>query len=358
VLWGKARVSLGFLALPWTSPPLNQVIAQKLEARLSQDLQYQLPTISELAREHGVSLMTMWKAIRLLKEKGLIRAHQGRKIERTESSGAAARNGAASRLYSRIKQAVLDGTYRSGDPLPKLQYFAATLRISRLTILQALRELGRDGLIHKHGKRWIAGSQPHASALNAKSGAETAPVVLLVMLSDERLQNLFPNLYLAPFVNAFFDEMMKRGIQVQLAHRLSPVLDDFPIPCGQAGIRSIIRRLGDRYWGAVVIDDKLTEEDFAVWTQELSCFGAKPVVLFDPSEVSEPLMRKKAPGNGKIYRLYFDEEAAVRLAVRNLTEAGHRKIGYPLFQFPGFFWVRRRYEKLLAAAGSAVRFRI
>jgi DNA-binding LacI/PurR family transcriptional regulator len=331
---------------------LYQEIAGRIEQRLADDPEYRLPTLPELSRELGVSLMTVWKAVRVLSDKGLVRAHQGRKIRRADDPASRPIAESEKRLYARIKQSVLDGSYRAGDPLPKLQYYAVAERMARMTIVRVFRQLAHDGLIHKQGKSWIAGQQSRRLISGAREDPDTAPVALLVMLDDERLQNLFPNLHIAPFVNPFYEELMKGGMQVRLAHRMPSVLGEFPIPCGLAGVRSLIRKLGERYRGALLIDETLTNDDYITWAGELSCFGKKPVVLFDPSEVESQLTRKPLSGNERLFRLFFDEGAAVARAIECLTDAGHRNIGYALFQAPGYFWIQRRYERIVDIARS------
>lgn len=62
-------------------------------------------------------------------------------------------------IYSQIKNLILNGTLKEGDPLPSMRSLAKDLRISVITTKRAYEELERDGFIETvMGKGSFVGS--------------------------------------------------------------------------------------------------------------------------------------------------------------------------------------------------------
>ena len=51
-------------------------------------------------------------------------------------------------IYAQIKNQILDGTLKEGEPLPTIRGLAKDLRISVITTLRAYSDLERDGYIY------------------------------------------------------------------------------------------------------------------------------------------------------------------------------------------------------------------
>jgi len=329
---------------------LFESLAARLERKLADDPAWSPPSIHELAAQNSVSVMTMWKAVHVLIDKGALQAFKGKKLARPGASVAPAGAPHASdlRIFALIKEKIVDGSFRTGEALPKLDVFVLQEHVTRHAIVRALNDLSRENLVHKAGKRWIVG--PAGGMATAARAAQASPAALLVMTGDEDFQRLFLNNYLSPFVNAFYHEIDKAGMRLRIALRFKPSIDAYPAPWGIDGVRAEIERLGPNYRGAVIIDDYLEGNELGLWVDGLSCGGEKPVINFDASGIGAERTRRELGGNRRYYRMFFDEPAAVRLALRELAGAGHARIGFPTFGPDGAFWTVRRYQSALIEA--------
>lgn len=111
---------------------LFQRIAHQLEAQWRKDPPQNLPSIYQLSLQFGISSRTMWKAIHVLIDRGIVSASPGRKIALTdnvyEKSGAkrVLPENTETRLYEKLKRRILDGEYKARERLPKVGYFTLT----------------------------------------------------------------------------------------------------------------------------------------------------------------------------------------------------------------------------------------
>jgi hypothetical protein len=96
--------------------------------------------------------------------------------------------------------------------------------------------------------------------------------------------------------------------------------------------RGVLADLGERYRGAITIDTGIARDEFNDWVRILSCSGKKPVLLFDSSGSHSGLVRPNLSSVPSYYRLFLDEPAAIGLALKSLSQIGHRTIGVPIFE--------------------------
>ena len=101
-------------------------------------------------------------------------------------------------IYAQIKNQILDGTLKEGEPLPTIRGLAKDLRISVITTSRAYSDLERDGYIYS-----VVGKGSFVAAKNketvreeylkqAESKIEEAIVLgRTAGLSDEELKEIF-----------------------------------------------------------------------------------------------------------------------------------------------------------------------
>jgi len=324
---------------------LHEQIARRLIETLEADPGAPLPPISEMARHYHVSYKTMLKAVHhpLVAEKVLCR--KGRRLMRAGVSRPDA-EGPVGSLFSKVKNNILQGIFQAGDPLPKFDFFAASEHVSRDTIAGALQKLSKENLAHKLGKRWIAGPRPGASgAPGAGTSFSHSPVILMLAANDYDCYMMFNSQHTAPFMNSFTGELMKNSMQLSVVQRArGGEGTSLMVPGGIDEARSIIRTLGDRYRGALIVDLAPTLDVLNEWLPELTCFGERPAVYFDFSHEGILCTRSRLRFGQRYFRLSFDEPAAISAALSYLVNLGHRAIGFPTFGRKGDHWTVRRCE--------------
>ena len=76
-------------------------------------------------------------------------------------------------IAARVRIAVASGDLTTGDPLPSVRALAGTLRVNPATVVQAYRELERDGVVEmRQGSgTFIATLSPEARGHTREQGA-------------------------------------------------------------------------------------------------------------------------------------------------------------------------------------------
>jgi hypothetical protein len=332
------------------NPLLHETIAKDLKARIVRDKPASLPSITELARQFGVSSKTMWYAVRLLARQGILDCRKGRRI--LVAGAAKGSDNSSNRLYDKIRSEINGGRFLSGDPLPKFDYFQVGDRVSRDTVAVAVRRLAAEQCIHKRGRRWFIGPQPvRQSALSPGHDVDQAPVVIVLVPTEFNWYYLFDNKHTGSFASALGEEFLKHGIRLMLMQKQAPHQGATQVPAGIDEVRSHVRSFGDRYLGGVIIEIQPQLDEFAIWAQELSCRGKKPVAWFDSTGDGASFSRRASGIGDRFFRMHFDHPAAVQLAVEHLAHFGHRRIGMPLFGEISADWTHTR----IALAHEAAR---
>jgi DNA-binding transcriptional regulator YhcF (GntR family) len=133
-----------------------------------------LPPIRRLTALAGVSYVTMWKAVSILGQQGVLTVVRGQLVkvagglvDESDNPTAVpdARRYAAGqawhRLRDQIERDVLNGAFAPGYRLPLSKQLTTRYRASHPTIAKALRELQRTGILSASGRGF---SVPHVSA--------------------------------------------------------------------------------------------------------------------------------------------------------------------------------------------------
>jgi len=328
-------------------PPLFTVIARKLGQQIKADPSMELGSISDLAGQWDVCYATMQKAVAVLGKQSVIECHRGKRIRaKNGTPGHNAKPAPEVKLSALIRDAIKDGAYRVGQPLPKGDYFVQTRRIAYQTIAGAMRLLHAEGLIHKEGKRWIVGPPREQKTGMARI---SAPTVLLVVPRTSDVVPFYGDQHLAPFGSHFNTELASFGIRLTVATMYLSAAHEPKQVSGFDEAEKRIRRLGAQYQGALA-HMSVPEADGNAWLEMLLSFR-KPLVGFE-SAGGDPVMTPKRVLKTPWYRLFFDERAAVRMAIDKLASAGHRRIGFPSPAGGSIDWAVRRIEMAREYAAS------
>jgi len=333
---------------------LVDTLVEKLVRRIEQSPD--LPSIARLSQQWGVAYNTLSKAVRVLVDKGKLECFPGRGIRVAATKGQAASNPACgagrNRLYADLRTRILEGTVRHGEVLPKLHHFSLDNRISRHTIVRALRALEYEALIHKKGRQWIVGPLPPAPL--PRTAFKNQQVVLIVAPYLGNLRNFYIHDFTARFIIPFNDELSHAGISENFIQMYTGDTRPDVRRKALADAQNLVSRLGSRFSGALIERGPFQFDEHAESMDEwVRCLLAyeKPVMFFDFNGTSEAFSRGRYGNSRRYYRFFLDEMTAVRKAVRFLIDAGHRHMGFCMPSGDASPWIARR----AAMAESAAR---
>jgi DNA-binding transcriptional regulator YhcF (GntR family)/DNA-binding LacI/PurR family transcriptional regulator len=325
-------------------PSLAEITAGRLQSHLGTWPDRRLPTTAHLARHYGVSLVTMHNALKLLRDKGLLQFRRGTGIL-IRSQDEAIDNPPLSPvtrirarvLYETIRARIQDGTYPLHRPLPKNRSFAIEEKVSGLTVCTALRMLEREGMAHKSGKRWYAG--PGRTRTPFTAASLDPPVIIILQPREDSWRNLHDSHAFTRFATAFEDEAQRYGIALTtILARMDAAIEIADVlPWGEDAAQALIKSLGKRYVGALLVGVKEEMPGMAAWLDFFLRFD-RPVVVFDRLNEYEEIFT----GRRGAFRCFPDEHGAVRTLFAGLHALGHRRIAIPSFMYTEKWMLRRR----------------
>jgi DNA-binding LacI/PurR family transcriptional regulator/DNA-binding FadR family transcriptional regulator len=122
-----------------------------------------MPTVRELAAQWNTSAVTMVKVLRMLRERGVLQRAEGfagcfvkGQVPRTEPHpGSDVPRGRYHEVARTMREEILSGTYRPGEPLPQRKYLLRRFRCSRTTLNAALDLLVRQRLLERDAGRCL-----------------------------------------------------------------------------------------------------------------------------------------------------------------------------------------------------------
>jgi len=317
---------------------LPESCALLLQERISKATGATLPSIHVLARETGVSYLTMWRAVRILAQRGLVECRQGSPLKIRGVGAPAGASGSTARIVDSIREKVLRGDYRTGHALPKIAHLCAAARASRDAVIDALRQLSTEHVVHKAGKFWIAGPRPAMISQSGKTGGGR-PVVLMLFHSAPDWFTFFNNAHTAPFAWSFGTEMQYAGIELRMALVAGIRAAGSTLTAGIDSTQTLIRSLGARYRGTLILHNEGIAAEFGRWLALLDGLDM-PAVCFDPSGTAIEDARRRFSLSKRYSRLHLDERAAVACAISSLAARGHTAIGFPYYENEP--WMARR----------------
>jgi len=301
-------------------------IAADLERRVRTDPAFALPSIYELAQSYDVAYKTMWKAVRELAEKGVVRTRHGMKTRRAIGEGADAPVLSSDKICDAIAHSIETGTYRAGSVLPKLDSFALSHNVSNSTVTRALRRCASRRLVHRHRRRWVAGPAPVRRGMRqARSAAIDMPAVVILYNDATAWTYDIGVTFVSAFMTPFASELLSHGVLVSPCLRRAGNQQGLAVPAGMDQVMAFIRSLGERYVGAIALSSHPKEDGLEEWIPALLRRG-KPALYFDQADAGGHCTRQFFSAKKGYYRLHQDEKSAVMLAVAYLARAGHRSI--------------------------------
>ncbi len=282
---------------------------------------------------------TVLRAARILRDNGVLHFYRGSGmfVTATRPQKPAPRpRRSAQRIYESLRREMLDGSRRSGEGLPKIDYLVRLHRVSPATVLKAYRLLATEELAHKEGKRWLAGKRP------PKTWSQTSirPVILVVLDREQTWRSLLLNKRVERFGRTFMQEAEKNMLE---SHFVT-LGESSPLSTSPRQLQKTIRSLGDRYRGALVVAQAGNRALPAYARSAVGPFR-KPLVWFD-SQNTEPSSYALTP---RFYRCYCSEQSVAECAIDSLLKAGHEYAA--LVDIVGHSWLRGR-ERFLRQAIS------
>jgi DNA-binding transcriptional regulator YhcF (GntR family) len=303
----------------------------------------ELPSLEEMSGTCGIGVNTMLKALRILEKKGLVDCRQGRRarIRRTsspadEKPSSDLLRGSADTLFQILRREITDGKQKIGNVLPKTVYLAAKMRMSHRNIVKVLRELQKEKLIHKSGKKWVVGPPqpqtniPFQPEINLGKNAR-AVIILSRKLND--FKSIEKNDKLSSFFLELIDELEKCSTRIILCGT-DPSENGGISPAGLYNVECLVRSLGDKYAGSIIAPHLYPEPVDGTARQWISLLhtGKKPVVWCDVQDLGpNHLSRETAADGSGFYSILQNRSDAVTLAVKTLWDSGHSSICCPFY---------------------------
>jgi DNA-binding transcriptional regulator YhcF (GntR family) len=330
---------------------LFEVLAEGLRVRKDSFPGGRLDSIQAMARDAGVSKATIQKALDSLRNNGLIESFRGKGTFWTGGGAGRSRPSPGSSLNTltaKLRNRILDGTYRVGQALPKVGFISAQEGVSPDTVCASFKLLEGESLIRKHGKSWLAGgasSSRHTALAPSHRAPRNAPAILLLVPDYPFWEQVYHEEHSGKFVQNFYLEIERMGMETRLA-TVTPSDSGF-FSSGRPRIQSLIQSLGDRYQGAMYIA-RDAEPGLLSWLGRFK----RPVVWLDLECLVKDMDMRSIPGGSRLFRCLKDEDAAVTMALDTLAGLGHTRIGFPIYRSPEFPWIMHRLALLKEHAAA------
>ncbi len=295
-----------------------------------------LPPVAELCKLLHTSPATISRAAHILREQGVLEFYRGKCMDiagRTTVVAPAPRQSSAERLFQFIKDKIEHGEFAVGTELPKIEYYMRERHISNRSVIAAYNRLEQEMLVHRNGKKWVIGKRLD---MHSKHPWSAPPVVVIVQPKPSTWIGLAKGDRTAQFCQRFLAEIQSCGIETQFLSVSNQASSRTTI----AEMHDLLRRLAHRYIGALVVGDLDEFAGYRKYLFELVLFK-RPVVWFDAYD--RPLQQPIRSSN--FYRLHFHEKGAIRHAITVLRNAGHRRIGYCLYEDNA--WSKARAEMFM-----------
>ncbi len=316
-----------------------------------------LPPVSRLAAECGVSYVTMWKAIGVLKRDGILSGPPGHRvrlasppsIEETVNHRSSVPARPASSLPKwrqvalDIERDILNGVYQRGVGLPILKELQSRYGTTARTLRKSLNHLCTRGRVVPYGRSYRVPSL-------VTSGSRIT-VALLVYTRGGYM-------VMSPFGHSFFQALEQRCARARIGLVVVNVAGDgdnyecYERDSGRRISARDIRQLdGCLYMVSVPSTVHLP-------LLRALARGPNPVAILD--EIGLVFTSPSLPANRrvKVFRVGDSEKPGEHVA-RFLLELGHRSVAF-FSPFHREAWSQRRYDGMVdvfetAGHGSSLR---
>ena len=302
-----------------------------------------LPSMKRLASLAGVSLVTMWKAVNTLKDRGVLDCMRGRptrvgergrsvpplSAEQTGEKGRAKEvSPVVRRVLSAVEDSIVQGRYLPGNRLPSYKELQSELGVSYRPLKKALTELQRKGVI-------VAWKRGYAVPGHARRSTPRSRIVFLAARQVGETMRL--DLGGGLLLHLLEQECAKGGMVLDriMYFAKGPRLVFVDIPTG-----SEYDELRDRPEVIGYIVMAVNRESSHNRVMEWLSLMKKPVALLSNLRRSHlPLPRK----NQRVFRYFVTGTTATpgREVGEFLLNRGHRKVAF-FSAFPTLDWSKKR----------------
>ncbi len=328
---------------------LRRVIAETLSTGATG-----LGTTRDLARRCGVSVPTVARALRALREAGVVAGGRGRTLQLVAE---AARNFVPStatwhrgstgpawqRACTRIEELMRSGAYRPPATFPSVKELTAVCGANYRTVKRALEDLCARSLLCREGVRYALPRAAHVRkggeivliARGAEAGERSEPVILY-----ERTQVMLSRL----------DEACQQaGVRLTTACMYYKGLDMLYSPALREVLRSANRArnvLGVVIWPVSLVKAAVVD----LVESRLLPLGF-PVAVFDDEDRMLPRSLSVQSGGALTFFSLVDQRAAGRAVGQYLAASGCRRVVY-VANGTTDYWVLERLAGLREAMGA------
>ncbi len=295
-----------------------------------------LPSRRRMATEAGVSLVTISKAVGILKREGLLttsRRHGTRPTAAVVGASKAPRGKKWERIAGRIVSDIAAGAYEHGEALPTCGEVARRYGVSSPTVRKALASLHARRVLSMRGSRFVVPERKRADHSR----------VLLVFTRELYLHRTLAIYHRRhELLRALESESARAGLRLHIVpyRFVDGAIVEPPLDARDGGTTPI---------GAVVLSAGLEDLDLVALADGLSADGV-PVSLLDENGTVWPRFRRPR----RRVRLFSlaNSPACGEAVGRCLLGYGHRSIAY-LSPFGHAGWSRARLVGIRRAFEAA-----
>jgi DNA-binding LacI/PurR family transcriptional regulator/DNA-binding transcriptional regulator YhcF (GntR family) len=312
---------------------LHRVVSTALSAG-----EQRLPTVAQLAGEAGVSHVTMWKALRVLKAEGVVSAThcRGIRVLQQATTGHDAVDSSATKRWERLcvqlERDILRGAYSPDQVLPTYKDLSRRYGACYRTTRCALVELCSRGSLVPSGATYRLAPPP---------GGHTGDTVVLVAAGEPAGDLRLVSPWTEEQLRVLEEDCLRRNVKLEVCSCGSDA-SSWETPGGRGHtLRQMAQAAHVR--GLLIWTTRLNP-DFVNQLVNAVKLSGKPQALLVID--TDPLPTAARVGS-RLIRTYTaaDSLAAGRKVGRFLLSLGHRRIAF-ISPVHGVAWSQRRREGL------------
>jgi DNA-binding transcriptional regulator YhcF (GntR family)/DNA-binding LacI/PurR family transcriptional regulator len=240
-----------------------------------------LPGIRTLATAAGVSLVTMWKAVQALKQKGAISVVQGQGIRLVTKGNRSADPAAgplpAEKKWAAVKRLIhrdiVNGHYQPGEELPTLKEMVFRYNTCAATLNQSLKALAAEhGIIpgrHTYKIPPITGGKTHSSIIVLTRGEPSGELNTWTPWGREFLRTVDNLCAQARVAVVYYIYLWKGADCVFISENGETVAD---LPVGDSVLGFLVRTQGQDGLHEILMKKLARYNRFTAVSDEGACF--------------------------------------------------------------------------------------
>jgi len=247
---------------------LAEKTAELLHDRIRERKEPILPSLSVLASEFRVSRKTIITAAAILRDHGIIEFHRGRRMHVVGAQPQQTPPPCKSRVdafYEELVESIRSGVYRSGQPLPKVNFFVLQRNCANRTVISAYQQLIREGFAYRKGKSFIVGAPPAAKFSDRKNGW---PVLLLISPRNKIWRDIYTSARTNQFAAVLSREAESFKVQLLIVQESGADADIDTVTSD--GLKDYVDNRAAVVLGAVLAGSAKEYVDFAAWIKALA----------------------------------------------------------------------------------------